>query len=132
MIAATRVRAYPQFARVNFWQATADNNYRALLLKFERRFSGRYQYRASYTLSKSEDDSFQNVYGDRYGFFKEIYPGQADRRAESLHPKTRENVTDLEARNIGPDDLDAIGADAAERQHDRQRRVAQLVTATDE
>ncbi len=76
----TRVRAYPQFARVNFWQPTADNNYQALLLKFERRFSGRYQYLASYTLSKSEDDSFQNVYGDRYGFFKETSPGLADRR----------------------------------------------------
>ena len=76
----SRVRAYPQFARVNYWQPTYDNNYRALLLKFERRFSGRYQYLASYTLSKSEDDSFQNVYGDRYGFFKEVFPGQADRR----------------------------------------------------
>jgi hypothetical protein len=76
----TRVRPYPQFARVNYWQSTADNTYRALLLKFERRFSGRYQYLASYTLSKSEDDSFQNVYGDRYGFFKLAYPGQADRR----------------------------------------------------
>lgn len=77
---ATRVRPYPQFARVNFWQPTADNTYRALLLKFERRFSGRYQYLASYTLSKSEDNTFQNVYGDRYGFFKERNPGQADRR----------------------------------------------------
>jgi hypothetical protein len=76
----TRVRPYPQFARVSYWQATADNDYRALLLKFERRFSDRYQYLASYTLSKSEDDSFQNVYGDRYGFFKLAYPGQADRR----------------------------------------------------
>lgn len=76
----TRARPYPQFARVNFWQPTADNVYRALLLKFERRFSGRYQYLASYTLSKSEDDSFQNVYGDRYGFFKETSTGQADRR----------------------------------------------------
>jgi Carboxypeptidase regulatory-like domain/TonB dependent receptor len=77
---ATRVRPYPQFARVNFWQPTADNTYRAFLLKFERRFSGRYQYLASYTLSKSEDESFQNVYGDRYGFFKEASPGLADRR----------------------------------------------------
>ena len=42
--------------------------------------SDRYQYLASYTLSKSEDDSFQNVYGDRYGFFKERFPGMADRR----------------------------------------------------
>jgi hypothetical protein len=76
----TRVRPYPQYARVNYWQPTADNRYQALLLKFERRFSGRYQYLASYTLSKSEDDSFQNVYADYYGFLKATYPGQADRR----------------------------------------------------
>jgi hypothetical protein len=76
----TRARQYPQFARVNFWQPTADNDYNALLLKFEKRLSDRYQYLVSYTLSKSEDNSFQNVYGDRYGFFKEKYPGQADRR----------------------------------------------------
>jgi hypothetical protein len=76
----TRVRPYPQFARVNFWQPSADNTYQALLLKFEKRLSDRYQYLVSYTLSNSEDNSFQNVYGDRYGFFKEQYPGQADRR----------------------------------------------------
>lgn len=76
----TRVRPYPQFARVNFWQSTADNTYTALLVKLEKRMSRRYQYLVSYTLSKSEDDSFQNVYGDRYGFFKETFPGLADRR----------------------------------------------------
>jgi hypothetical protein len=76
----TRVRPYPQFARVNYWQPTADNRYRALLVKFEKRLSNRYQYLLSYTLSRSEDDSFQNVYGDRYGFFKETFPGLADRR----------------------------------------------------
>jgi len=76
----TRVRPYPQFARVSLWQSTADNRYNALLVKFEKRMSHRYQYLFSYTLSKSEDTSFQNVYGDRYGYFKESYPGLADRR----------------------------------------------------
>ncbi len=76
----TGMRASPQFARVNYWQATADNRYQALLVRLEKRMSDRYQYLASYTLSISEDDSFQNLYGDRYGFFKEKYPGQADRR----------------------------------------------------
>lgn len=76
----TRVKPYPQFARVNYWQPTADNRYRALLAKFEKRMSNRYQYLISYTLSKSEDDSFQNVYGDRYGYVKETFPGLADRR----------------------------------------------------
>ena len=39
----TRVRPYPQFARVSYWQSTADNRYNALLLKFEKRMSNRYQ-----------------------------------------------------------------------------------------
>jgi hypothetical protein len=76
----TRVRPYLQFGRVNYWQPTADNAYQALLLKLEKRLSDRYQYLVSYTLSTSEDNSFQNVYGDRYGFLKEKSPGQADRR----------------------------------------------------
>ena len=49
-------------------------------LDSDKRLSNRYQYLASYTLSRSEDDSFQNVYGDRYGFLKQEYPGPADRR----------------------------------------------------
>jgi hypothetical protein len=76
----TRVREYPQFARVSYWQYTADNNYNALLFKFEKRMSERYQYLVSYTLSKSEDNTFRNVFGDRYGYFKTKSPGQADRR----------------------------------------------------
>jgi hypothetical protein len=81
----TRVRQFPQFGRVNFWQYTADNDYNALLLKFEKRMSDGFQYLASYTLSESEDNNFKttnggSVFGDRYGYFKERSPGQADRR----------------------------------------------------
>src|SRR5262249_36532594 len=35
----TRIRPFPQFVRVQFWQPTADNTYRALLLKLEKRMS---------------------------------------------------------------------------------------------
>jgi outer membrane receptor protein involved in Fe transport len=76
----TRSRQYPQFGRVSYWQPTADNDYNALLLKFERRMSGNYQYLVSYTLSKSTDNAFRNVFGDRYGYFKTSAPGPADRR----------------------------------------------------
>lgn len=76
----SRVRAYPQFGRVSYWQYTADNNYNALLAKFEKRMSDRYQYLFSYTLSKSTDRTFRNVFGDRYGYFNDASPGQADRR----------------------------------------------------
>jgi hypothetical protein len=76
----TRVRPYPQFGRVSYWHYTADNDYTALLAKFEKRMSDRYQYLFSYTLSKSTDSTFRNVFGDRYGYFNDESPGQADRR----------------------------------------------------
>lgn len=76
----TRVRQYPQFARVSYWQYTADNDYNALLFKFEKRMSNRYQYLVSYTLSKSEDDAFRNVAGGEYGYSKSRFTGLSDRR----------------------------------------------------
>lgn len=76
----TRVRPYPQFGRVSYWQYTADNDYNAFLFKFEKRMSNRYQYLVSYTLSKSTDESFRNVFADVYGYAKRESPGQADRR----------------------------------------------------
>lgn len=76
----TRVRPYPQFGRVSYWQYTADNNYDALLLKFERRMSSGYQYMLSYTLSKSTDFVLRNVFADQYGFVRSESPGPADRR----------------------------------------------------
>ena len=81
----TGARQYPQFGRVTYWQYTANNNYDALLLKFERRMSAGFQYLLSYTLSRSEDDNFKsrtggNVFGDRYGYFRATSPGQSDRR----------------------------------------------------
>jgi hypothetical protein len=60
-----------------------------------------HQYLASYTLSKSEDDSFQNVYGDRYGFFKFAYPGQADRRHRLVVSGVVQMPWDLQLSAIG-------------------------------
>jgi outer membrane receptor protein involved in Fe transport len=77
---ATRVRPYPPFVRVNFWQPTADNTYKALLLKLDKRMSQRYQALVSYTLSKAEDDAFTSALGDSYGYTKVRRPGVADRR----------------------------------------------------
>jgi outer membrane receptor protein involved in Fe transport len=76
----TRVRPYPQFARVSYWQPTADNTYKALLLKVEKRFANRYQFLGSYTLSKADNISFTNVLGDVYGWSKLETPANADRR----------------------------------------------------
>ncbi|HEY3160085.1 MAG TPA: hypothetical protein VGJ78_14065 [Vicinamibacterales bacterium] len=76
----TRVRPFPQFQRVNLWQSTADNTYRALLLKVDKRMSNKHQYLASYTLSKSNDDAFTSALVDHYGYTKLKRAGTADRR----------------------------------------------------
>jgi hypothetical protein len=75
-----RLKPYPQFTRVSFWQSTADNTYRALLLKVEKRMSHHYQFLTSYTLSKARDQNFLNSLGDQYGYFKIDRYGTADRR----------------------------------------------------
>jgi outer membrane receptor protein involved in Fe transport len=76
----TRVKPYPQFARVNYFQSTADNTYQALLVKFEKRMSHNYQYLVSYTLSQANDDAFVVSAPDTYGFAKVKRPATADRR----------------------------------------------------
>lgn len=103
---ATRVRPFPQFARVTFWQPTADNDYNALLVRFEKRMSNRYQYLVSYTLSKSDDVNFKNsnggsVFGDRYGYFKTSSPGQADRRHRLVASGIVQLPFDLQLSVIG-------------------------------
>jgi hypothetical protein len=76
----TKARPYPQFGRVSFWQPTADNTYRALLLKVEKRMTHNYQFLVSYTLSQAKDNSFTNVQADQYGYSKVERYGSADRR----------------------------------------------------
>lgn len=76
----SRVRPYPQFARVSYWQSTADNTYRALLMKVEKRMTHGYQFLASYTLSHAKDDNFTSTLPDSYGFGKFERYGTADRR----------------------------------------------------
>jgi carboxypeptidase family protein len=76
----TKAKLYPQFARVNLWTSTANNTYRALLLKVDKRMANRYQFLVSYTLSKAMDTQATNQLGDRYGFFSIERYGAADRR----------------------------------------------------
>jgi hypothetical protein len=76
----TRQRPFPQFNRVSFWQWTADDTYRALLLKVEKRMSNRYQFLASYTLSQAKDNGFVNTAPDVYGYAQVEQYGAADRR----------------------------------------------------
>jgi carboxypeptidase family protein len=76
----TRAKLYPQFGRVNLWVSTANNTYRALLLKVDKRMSNRYQFLVSYTLSSAKDTQATNQLGDRNGFFSIERYGAADRR----------------------------------------------------
>ncbi|HEV2983289.1 MAG TPA: carboxypeptidase regulatory-like domain-containing protein [Vicinamibacterales bacterium] len=76
----SRTKLYPQFGRVSVWTSTANNTYRALLLKVEKRMANRYQFLASYTLSKAMDTNATNLLADRYGFFQIERAGAADRR----------------------------------------------------
>jgi hypothetical protein len=76
----THQKPFPQFGRVSFWQSTADNTYRALLLKVEKRMSQHYQFLASYTLSRAKDKTFTNALADTYGYTQIERWGAADRR----------------------------------------------------
>jgi hypothetical protein len=98
---ATRQRPFPPFVRVNFWQSTADNTYRALLTKLEKRMSNHYQALVSYTLSKADDDSFLSSLSDQYGYIKVHRPGVADRRHRLVASGIVELPYDMQASAIG-------------------------------
>ncbi len=77
---ATRVRPYPQFARVTFGGSTSNNYYKALLVKIDKRMSHHLQALVSYTLSKADDSALRNTVADVYGFSRIDSPSLADRR----------------------------------------------------
>jgi hypothetical protein len=76
----TRVKPYPQFARVSVSQSAADNDYKALLVKLDKRMSNNTQFLVSYTLAKADDILLTNRLADRYGYFDVDSPAAADRR----------------------------------------------------
>lgn len=76
----SRVRPYPQFARVTNAQSTFDNTFKALLVKIEKRMSHNYQVLVSYTYSEAKDDGFTSAAAGAYGFTKVERYGTADRR----------------------------------------------------
>jgi len=97
----TRAKPYPQFGRVNFWVSTANNSYRALLLKVEKRMSNRYQFLASYTLSAAKDTQSTNLIADRYGFVSIERYGAADRRHRLVTSGIVQLPGDLQMSAIG-------------------------------
>jgi outer membrane receptor protein involved in Fe transport len=97
----TRVRPYPPFVRVNFWQPTADNYYKALLLKVEKRMSNGYQALVTYTLSSAEDDNVVGTRQDVYGYSKVRRAGAADRRHRIVVSGTVQLPIDMQVSAIG-------------------------------
>lgn len=76
----TKVRPNPQFGRISMLVSQQNNQYKALLLKLEKRLSRHYQYMLSYTLAKSTDSMPRNTQGDYYGFQRVDSYSAADRR----------------------------------------------------
>jgi len=54
--AVNGVRPYAGFGRAQMIQSLGNSEYKALFVRFERRFRGDHQYLLSYTLSTAEDD----------------------------------------------------------------------------
>lgn len=52
---------YPQWGRINQIQSIGWQDYRALLMRLQKRLSNNYQYTISYTLARQEDNSFGNT-----------------------------------------------------------------------
>jgi carboxypeptidase family protein len=97
----TRVRPYPPFVRVNFWQPTADNYYKALLMKVEKRMSRGYQALATYTLSEADDDNVIGTLQDVYGYSKVRRAGTADRRHRLVISGTVALPVEMQVSAIG-------------------------------
>lgn len=98
---ASRVRPYPQFARVTTAQSSLDNTYKALLLKVEKRMSNRWQALLSYTLSSARDVGFTSQAPDSYGFTKVSRYATADRRHRLVLSGILQLPADIQLSAIG-------------------------------
>jgi hypothetical protein len=58
VVATPAVRPLPEWGRILQVQSIGDQDYRALLVRLEKRFSSRHQYTLSYTLQRVTDNSF--------------------------------------------------------------------------
>ncbi len=66
---------YPQWGRISQIQAIGWQDYRALLMRLEKRFSGNHQYTVSYTLGRTIDNSFS---GTSTGTINNVYKPELD------------------------------------------------------
>lgn len=66
---------YPQWGRINQIQAIGWQDYRALLMRLQKRLSNNYQYTVSYTLGRVVDNSFG---GTTTGNINNVYKPELD------------------------------------------------------
>jgi hypothetical protein len=66
---------YPQWGRINQIQAVGSQDYRALLMRLQKRLSNNNQYTVSYTLSRVIDNSFS---GTSTGNINNVYRPELD------------------------------------------------------
>ncbi len=66
---------YPQWGRITQIQAIGWQDYRALLMRLEKRFSNSHQYTVSYTLGRQVDNSFS---GTTTGTINNVYRPELD------------------------------------------------------
>ena len=66
---------YPQWGRINQIQAVGSQDYRALLMRLQKRLSNNNQYTVSYTLSRVTDNSFS---GTSTGNINNVYRPELD------------------------------------------------------
>jgi hypothetical protein len=68
------------FGRVDRNQSTGEMKYRALYLKFEKRYSRRHQFLATYTYTRSEDNNLLGRYIDPFDLGLDWGPSGGERR----------------------------------------------------
>ena len=76
----TGLRPLPQFGRIDQIQSTSDLRYRSAYVKFEKRYSHRYQYMLSYTYTNSRDNAPMARVRDAFDPSIEFGPSNGERR----------------------------------------------------
>ena len=74
----TKLRALPEWGRIIQNQSAGESEYKALLVRAEKRFANRTMYLVSYTLAKSRDNGSGTITDD-YNHGLEPGPGNTDR-----------------------------------------------------
>jgi hypothetical protein len=77
---ATRVRPIAGWGHITQLRSAGFHDYRAMLVRLDKRFADRYQYMLSYTLAKENNQGPTGAITDFYNPNLDYGPGQADRR----------------------------------------------------